>query len=417
MSGSTVKSGLLVVVSVLATLLLMEIAERLLRTPDDGGDGALFGIVLPPFAVVPRGRAEETDRSQPYGDLVADDRKITVGDVAGYHRFDSVLGYTHLENTVSVNGWWRSNEIGARQAGPTSKQTPAGVRRVLLLGESFAHGSGLPTEQGWAAVAEAGDSAMEIVNLAVDGYSVAQAYLRYASLEAELDHDGVWLMFVPNVDLWRDVNTLRTLGEPWKVQAMMPRFVLDSGSLRVARSPYAGASDLVDRNAGGLDPVLRDHLRRYDRFYFPREYERTPVLDHLLTYKVAVAAYGRYARGAIRRSLWEPGSEALEISRAIVQRLHDETASRRRAFVLLVLPTMNDLYRFQDDAGHERRWEALVRFVCDGPWRCVDLAPPLRRIARGDLDTAADGQHFGPRVNRAIAAAVLEATGHPADDQ
>jgi len=406
-----VKSGWLLAISGLATLLLAEIAGRVIRVPDERGDGALLGIVLPPYAVVAPGQARATDRSRPYGDLVVDGRTITAGDVAGYHRFDATLGYTHLENTVSVNGWWQSNNIGARESEPTLETAAPGVKRWLLIGESFAHGSGLPTEQGWAYVAEASAPAIEVVNLAVDGYSVAQAYLRYERMQRDLGHDGVLLMYVPNVDLWRDVNTLRTLGEPWKVQAIMPRFVLEDGSLRMIPSPYAGASDLVERNAHGLDPVLREHLRRYDRFYFPLEYERTPVLDHLLTYKVAVAAYGRYARGAIRRSLWEPGSEALATSRAIFQRLQAETSSQGVVFVLLVLPALNDLYRFEDEPGHEQRWAQLIDFACAGTPLCVDLAPALSRVTRDDLDTAADGEHYGPHVNRLIAEAVLEAIG------
>jgi hypothetical protein len=206
------------------------------------------------------------------------------------------------------------------------------------------------------------------------------------------------------------VNVLRTLGEPWAVQTVMPRFAIEEGSLRLVPSPYATADAFIERNSHGLDPALRAHLRRYDHFYFPLEYEQTPLLDHLLTFKVAVAAYGRYARGAIRRELWEPGSEALETSRAIFSRLQTNAASQGHGFVVLLLPAMNDLYRFRDEAGHRGRWARLVEFACAGPWRCVDLAPALSSIDRTQLDTAADGQHYGPHVNSVIAAAVRDAT-------
>lgn len=400
--------GVVLIASIVA-LLLAEIAARVMRVPDERGNGSLLGVVLPPYAVVPPGQPRVTDRAQPYDDLVVDGSRITVGDIGGYHRFDAGLGYTHLENAISVNGWWQSNNIGARERAPTLDAVAPGITRWLLLGESFAHSSGLPNEQGWAYVVETSAPALEVVNLAVDGYGIAQAYLRYAALSRRLEHAGVMLMYVPNVDLWRDVNTLRTLGEPWSVQVIMPRFVVEGGSLRLVPSPYADPNDFVERNAASLDPTLEAHLRRYDRFYLPREYERTPLLHHLLTYEVTVAAYGRYRRGAIRRGLWEPGSEALQTARAIVQRLQDETATHGRSFVLLLLPNMNDLLRFQDEPDHKARWIRLVEFTCAGPWRCVDLAPPLQNIARDDLDTAADGRHFGPNVNRAIAAAVLEA--------
>lgn len=414
MARSTLlKSLLLAFVAGLLTLFLVEAAGRLLVEPDERGYGTLFGILLPPYRVVVPLHAEGTDRGAPYRDLVVDGRPVTVGDVAGYHRYDAALGYTHLENTRSVNGWWQSNDIGARETAPTPAAAPPDRERWLLAGESFAHGSSLPTEDGWAFVLEE-EASLDVVNLAVDGYSMAQAWLRYRSFENRLAHHGVLLMFVPDVDLWRDVNTLRTLGEPWKVQAVMPRFVLEDGALQLVRSPYSAAGELLAANADGLSDELRGHLRRFDRFWFPVEHGEVPVLDHLVTFKVAAAAYGRYARGALRRELREPGSEALRISRAIFAALQRDTSDSGRQFLLLLLPTAYDLHRLREEEGYAAHWAQLAEYTCAGPWRCLDLAGALQRLAT--IDTGPDGMHFGPRTNRAIAAAVGAAIAGQADE-
>ncbi len=99
-----------------------------------------------------------------------------------------------------------------------------------------------PGRQTWAEVAETADPALDIVNLAVDGYSMAQAYLRYQRYAGLLEHQGVLLMFVPGVDLWRDINVVRDLGEPWKVRAVMPRFVLEGEGIRLIANPYGSAT-------------------------------------------------------------------------------------------------------------------------------------------------------------------------------
>ena len=74
--------GVVLIASIVA-LLLAEIAARVMRVPDERGNGSLLGVVLPPYAVVPPGQPRVTDRAQPYDDLVVDGSRITVGDIGG----------------------------------------------------------------------------------------------------------------------------------------------------------------------------------------------------------------------------------------------------------------------------------------------------------------------------------------------
>ena len=71
---------------------------------------------------------------------------------------------------------------------------------------------------------------------------MAQAWLRYRSLADRLEHQGALLMFVPGADLWRDINVVRELREPWKVRAVM----LPAVSLG---SPQAGAQEHAEFDA------------------------------------------------------------------------------------------------------------------------------------------------------------------------
>lgn len=409
MEGRRVSRWTVIGVACLIAFALVETAGRLFVQPDPRGYGSLLGVLLPPLRLFPPELQSAEARAGPYRGLVVDGAPLTVGDVAGYHRFEPALGYTTLENVVSVNGWWRSNEIGARESGPTRPQVAPGRTRWLLFGESFAHGSGLPGRQTWPEVIEAAEPALDIVNLAVDGYSMAQAYLRYRSLADRLEHAGAMLMFVPGVDLWRDVNVVRELGQPWKVRAVMPRFVLEGTGIRLVESPYRSIEELETDVRDGLSPALRAHLRRYDRFYFPVENESVPVLGYLLSFKIATAAWGRYARGRVRRAQFEPGSEAADISRRIFLKLQEESRAESRDFLLLVLPTPTDLNRLHDEPAFATAWNGFVAAACEGIRHCVDISPALVGIARSEVDLGPDGNHFGPRMNAAIADAVRAA--------
>lgn len=404
------KSNLvLVATSCLVALMLVEVVGRLWVEPCEGWYGSIFGVPLPPMQLVPESPVDALDRDAWYAGLVVDGRRITVGDVAGYHRYDPLLGYAPLEDTVSANGWWQANGIGAREMGPTSREVPAGQFRWLLLGESFAHGSGLPTSQGWAEVADRAAPGLDIVNLAVDGYSMAQAYLRYGEFADHLEHQGVLLMFVPGVDLWRDVNTLRDLGEAWKVRTVMPRFVLEGNGLRLVTSPYANPEEFDRDNRRGMSETLKDHLHRYDRFYFPLEHETIPVLGRLLTFKLVIAAHGRYSRGAVRREQLQVGSEALAVSRRLFRRLQDQAQENSREFVLLVLPTATDIARLRGETAFRKTWQEIVDYSCKELRHCVDLTDSLMAIPPAEFDLGPDGNHYGPRTNVRIARAVLAA--------
>jgi hypothetical protein len=409
MPNRRVSQWIVAAVACFIAFAVFETAGRLLVRPDPRGYGSLLGVVLPPLRLLAPEPEPVEARDRPYRGLIVDGMPITVGDVAGYHRYDANLGYATLENAASVHGWWQSNEIGARESGPTEPLVAPGKTRWLLLGESFAHGSGLPGRQTWPEIAEAAEPALDIVNLAVDGYSMAQAYLRYGEYAARLDHQGVLLMFAPGVDLWRDINVVRELGEPWIARSVMPRFELAGAGIRLAPNPYRSADELEMDLREGPGPKLRAHLERHDRFYFPPEHESVPVVGHLLSFKVAVAAWGRYARGRLRRAQFAPGSEAAEISRRISLRLQEEAGARSRAFVLLILPTAGDLDRMRRDPDFATAWERFTAASCAGLRHCVDLAPELAAVPPSDVDLGPDGNHFGPRMNAVIADAVRDA--------
>lgn len=404
---------LLALAACCVALLTVELGGRVILKPDARAYGVLLGAPLPPIRIVGPTRPPDSDRSAWYDGLVVDGRRITVGDLRGYYRYDDVLGYAPLENSRSANGWWQANDIGARELAPTPPGRPPGRTRYLLVGDSFAHGSRIRYEDVWATQLEALAPGLDIVNLAVDGYGIGQAYLRYDGLKSHLEHDGVLMMFVPAVDLWRDVNTIRDLGEFWNVNIVMPRFILSGDTLELVPSPYTHPADVYVDNRDGLSARLRDHLRRYDRFYSRSLYETPPLLGNLLSYKICAAGWGRAQRKLTLYGLHKPGSEALSVSRAIFRRMQHEAAAQSRQFKLLILPALSDLQAFAHDEQSVADWQEMVEFVCDGVRGCVDLAPDLRAAPLQDFDSGYDGTHYGPRASRLIAKAVLKSLEPP----
>ena len=195
------------------------------------------------------------------------------------------------------------------------------------------------------------------------------------------------------------------------LHTVMPRFVSEGDGLRLVSSPYADVDTFRRENKNGLSQTLEDHLRRYDRLYFPLEHRPVAGLDRLLTYKLVVAAYGRYARGRVRREQLRSGSEGLEVSRRLFRRLQNEAVQRGKKFTVLILPTISDLRRLRADSSFRETWRRIASYACGAVSRCIDLGSPLADMPPEVIDVSVDGNHYGARMNERIAHEALAALG------
>jgi hypothetical protein len=210
------------------------------------------GEELPPIVYIPIDKAPtREDRlklaAQWAEPLEIDGRKITHGDLHGITKEDPYVGHVPQGNSVSANGWWQTNELGARSRLQTTRWQSPGIRRLLLFGDSYTQGSRVPQEETFAHYLGETSSDTEVVNFGVDGYSMGQAFLRYQQIAARIEHELVFLILVPDADLWREVNVSRFVARRWEAYAINPRFVLDEGTLQHVGSPFRS-----------LDEMLRD---------------------------------------------------------------------------------------------------------------------------------------------------------------
>jgi len=378
-------------------LALAEIGARLLVVPSEVSGGRLLGLELPPLDAFPESLTAWDTSGEAAGRLF-EDGPLTYGDLWGIHREDSLLGYTALENERSRHGWWQSNEIGARARRTVSADAGS---RVLVFGESFAQASRVRQEDAWTSVLDSLCTELDVVNFGVDGYSMGQAYLRYRTLGPVLEHDVMLLLFAPSVDLWREVNTLRSL-RGWMGVPLVPRFVLEGEELKVIEMPYPDLASAVEENRGGVSWRLHDHLSRHDRFYCPRLYRVPPILGDLVLYKVAATVWCRASLLRRKSGLLKPDGEAARIVRAIFTAARVETQENGARFVLAIVPTRKDVENRATNRRYTRALDELERLFCSEN-ECIDLTDGLSSLSSRELDHGSDGTHYGPLANRRIA--------------
>ena len=385
-----------------ATLGALEIGLRAFVRPSRRSTGRLFGTELPPVRLVPPEAPRRMPRETPPG-------RIRYDDLTGLVREDPELGYAPRENARSTNGWWQSNNLGARARRDTSPTIAPGTTRVLVFGDSFASGSRVPQESAWPAVIEASHPELEVVSLGVDGYAAAQSLLRYRALRDRIAHDVVVLTLSPGADFWRDVNTLRAL-VGWRSYTVMPRFVVDDGALRLVPGPYDPPTAIYADNRSTPSPRLLDHLRTYDRFYVPWMYEPLPApLAHSVLARFVLARWHDVLTARRHAEALEPGSEAATVSGRIARAMRDDAAERGARFLLVLLPSERDLKRLRRSGAERNAWQTIVAALSTYDVPSIDLAPDLIAAPADRIDRGFDGTHHGPRTNALIADAVARA--------
>lgn len=167
--------------------------------------------------------------------------------------WDLVPGARDRHKTSEFDIAIRISEEGLRSDRVYGTAPDFGVRRAVVLGDSFTFGHGVEVEEGWVARVESADDALGMVNLAVTGYGVDQMVLRLED-RSEGQSEGE-LAFSPDLviaaiflaDVFR-------VAEGDHIGYQKPRFVLDDSQpngLRLTGVPVSKeAAAHADRSAG-----------------------------------------------------------------------------------------------------------------------------------------------------------------------
>ena len=136
-----------------------------------------------------------------------------------------------------------SNSQGLRGSREYAPESPAGVRRVLCVGDSFTFGAGLLDDQTMPARLEValngpGPTRWEVLNFGVEGYGTDQQWL-YFSERGLGYHPAVVVLSFFELNLERNIMSFRDYAKPY--------FALVDGHLALQNVPVPAPPDLLAR--------------------------------------------------------------------------------------------------------------------------------------------------------------------------
>jgi GDSL-like lipase/acylhydrolase family protein len=268
------------------------------------------------------------------------------GPTAEHYRFNGyhpLLGYDGLPN---VRGRFHGQTVTHNSHGNRGPEAafakPAGVRRVVVMGDSQAWGYGVGDDDTIPArlarlLQEEGGARWEVLNLGVGGYGTDQSFLKYLLQGARYAPDVVVLTVFKN----DPVENARTVA--WGVEK--PRFYVDEGRLCLGNVPPARAPGwpnnrlLVDREPSLRIPGTHLDLARSAtaRFFLRREW-----LPSLLARDDSGLAVVREHVDCIRNHEAYEG-DGMEILERLVGELARITARQGARLVLLFVPRSKEV--------------------------------------------------------------------------
>lgn len=325
-------------------------------------DGVLFDRPLPPFGPVthPKQLASlERMEAEPRGTAT----------------FDRELGWTWRPASVSEDGLYTIDALGARGPREYERAPAPDKRRVLTFGDSFTFCDEVASESSFQSQLEVLEPALEVLNFGVSAYGSDQAWLRYQHIGRELGADVVCLgLMLENIG--RNVNRYRPL---WNTRTgacvTKPRFLLTpDGALTLLPQPYETRLEL---HAAILDGSVLARIAEHE-YWLGRPELVSGKLSGLLR---LVGGFLAYRERAPARLWSDAEGEPFRVTLAILAAFHHDALEHgARLAPILIFPAKEDLRDYA--LPGKPYWSALFAELERRAIPYVDLITPLAARAR-----------------------------------
>ena len=319
-------------------------------------------------------------------------------------QYDPQLGWSPRERSVSADGMYAYDSVGARAASPSAVR-PESPEVVSLFGDSTMHGTGVPYADSIGAMLEQRWSGRRTVqNFAVGAYGMDQALLRWRVAHERAPARKVLFGFQAenvkrNGSIFRAFYTYETIDIPFS----KPRFVEEQGVLHAINLPTLQPHELVPT----LEAFSSSPLSPYEFFYQPRWYSPSPLyasrtLSFILS---AIFLNNRYVVMAKEDRIYDPHGELGALALAIMRSFKEEVAATGGEFIVVHLPRRITVSQAVHDEA-PRYGELLAQVKRE--FAVIDPLPSMVEVAakEGAGELYVDPWHYSAKGAAIVAEAI-----------
>ncbi len=297
-----------------------------------------------------------------------------LADARSYLIFDPDLGWTIRPNGGRPQQY-KANSQGLRATREYSLEPPPGKVRVAAFGDSFTHGSGVPTGFSWAERLESMSPGLEVMNFGIPGSDPGMAFLRYRR-EGARYRPGVVLIGMMSENVSRMVNTFRPFYFARSgIAFSKPRFAVRGDELVLIENPL--------RSLEAYQELLRDPERVLPRlgehdFFYRRDHRRSRF-DFLPSVRFARIMRAQYLDQPIYRpdGTYNSRSEAYEVTFRVLDGFYREALANGSVPVIVLYPQRKDVRLRRD--GKPVTYQPLLDELRRQGYRVIDLGDGFQR--------------------------------------
>lgn len=273
----------------------------------------------------------------------------------------------------------RTNEAGFRSDRGFARAKPAGVRRILLFGDSFTAGEGVSNGKRYGDYCEKRIPGLEVYNFGLPATGLDQHYLIYEQYAREIEHDLLVIaVFVENIRRVgaRYRHFLDDTGK--RVLYAKPYFTLEQGALRLHGVPPPRRP--VEPEA--FSAADRAHVFQRERF--PRlkaifqRLRRDPRFERLVVESGLKDGALRLVRYQPIKEYDDPHHPAWRVMSALLQRWIQE---HPRPAVVMPIPLYHHVAGVSDPSSYQQRLRSATE---SAGGRFFDPLPCLLRHPRAE---------------------------------
>ena len=322
---------LIMSITLLLTLILLEIVVRVGGATDADGQFTFMGYALEPY-VLPVSAMRESVET-----YVANRDLVTIV-------YDPDTGWAYRPNSIRHNGTFTVNSGGLRAMREYRQSPLPDTLRIALFGDSFTADDDVSDEETWGnqmeiALNQSGIRA-ETLNFGVGDYGMNQSYLRWRKVGRGYQPDIVIFGFQPE-NLDRNVNVFRHLYiHGFGIPLSKPRFLLADSGLELINLPAVPPEQLIRT----FESFASHPLANYEAYYRSRVAASSWWAGSRL---IAFIHEALKPRAPLDATNYRPGSERGELGKAIVDAFAADVAATGADFIIAHLPLQQHLVHLQ----------------------------------------------------------------------
>ncbi len=322
---------------------------------------------------------------------------------------DSLLGWSPSPIYKSKDGLYTYNKDGIRSDDILTEYSEKKKLRIAIFGDSYAHGDEVRFENTIGNYLQnllnEEKIETEILNFAVSGYGMDQAFLRWESIKEKFQPDIV-ILGVQFENIKRHINLLRPFYYyTTEIPYSKPRFVISDNKLQLIKNPITDVTEIVDI----IENFDNWEFSNFEGFYNKENYEPNPFyLSNSISF-ISSAISQIFTE----MEYYNSESEGYQATYKIIEQFSASVKNENGIFIPLHLPVMND-FDFVTQSFLDLFYNQ--KFIYDDlflnlklQYKFVEPYDALNKWGeKNGFETLFMSRHYSPIANKLIAHRIFE---------